>query len=126
MFKRIKDANPDQFQKQVVPEMDYLEAILAEAVKSLEKAQHRDEAHIAEIQAMQKAIHDLAHPGWLTRTSTIEANLRTVNSLPKFPVFNFQPNCERTLNSAGQPFSGLAGVRFCFVRFVLRDYRPGL
>ena len=83
-FQNLKKSNQDLFNKRVVPQMDYLEEILKEAITSLESTHPRDEAHIKEVQDMRNAIHGLAHPGTFTWGSTSAGYLATVNSLPKF------------------------------------------
>lgn len=83
-FQNIRKTNPDLYDKRILPQLDYFEGVLAEALNTLNRTIPRDAAHIADVEAMRKAIHDFAHPGRFTWASTTAANLATVCTLQDF------------------------------------------
>ena len=71
----------DRFKNHLVPQMDYLEKLLNECIRSLNARVPKDDERIREFDNMAKAIHTAGHSGdsFMNRKSTLENALITLN-----------------------------------------------
>ena len=83
-FVDIRSKNPEEFNQKILPQMDLLEAVLRESVKTLSSAQPRDAARIRDFNAMADAIHTVCHPGSFTWESTKNAAMQKFATLRDF------------------------------------------
>ncbi len=83
-FVENRNRNPEEFNRNILPQMDLLEAALRETVRTLNNAQPKDAARIKEFNAMADAIHTVCHPGTLTWESTKNAAMQRFGTLRDF------------------------------------------
>ena len=83
-FVENRNRNPEEFNRNILPQMDLLEAALRESVRTLNNAQPKDAARIKEFNAMADAIHTVCHPGTLTWESTKNAAMQRFGTLRDF------------------------------------------
>ena len=83
-FVENRNRNPEEFNRNILPQMDLLEAALRETVRTLNNTQPKDAARIKEFNAMADAIHTVCHPGTLTWESTKNAAMQRFGTLRDF------------------------------------------
>ena len=83
-FVETRKKNPEEFSQKILPQMDLLEAVLRETVRTLNNARPKDTARIKEFNAMADAIHTVCHPGALSRESTKIAAMQRFGTLRDF------------------------------------------